>query len=160
MKSTEDPSWKLYTETLLRFRLHESFIVDLRQQVMSRQKVAFVRAGLRASFAILTAYNPRGCLTDDRTNARKTAELEQDLRARAKVVLPADGMSTDGFHAEHGFAVALKLDEAASIARRYEQSAFFWFDGERFWVMPALVQAEPVLLPLPMSGWEENHWRK
>lgn len=160
MKSTEDPSWKLYTETLLRFWLPESFIVDLRQQVINREKAEFVRAGLRASFAILTAYNPRGCSTDDRTNTRKTAELEQDLRARDIVVLAADGMSTDGCHAEPGFAVALKLDEATSIARHYEQSAFFWFDGERFWIMPALVQAEPVLLPLPMSGWEENHWRK
>ncbi len=148
MNSSEDPSWKCYAETRLRLWLPETFIVDLRQQVTTRHKVEFGRAGLTAPFAVLTAYNPRGCLTDDTTNASKTADLERDLRARDMVVFPVDGMSPEGDHAEPGFAAALELDDATSVACRYEQSAFFWFDGERFWIMPALVRTKPVPLPL------------
>jgi hypothetical protein len=101
MNSSEDPSWKCYAETRPRFWLPEPFIVDLRQQATSRHKVEFGRAGLTAPFAVLTAYNPRGCLTDDTTNASKTADLERDLRARDMVVFPVDGMSPEGCSAPH-----------------------------------------------------------
>ena len=147
MNTTEDPSWKFYTETLLEFLLPDSFIVDLRQEVTTQEKAEFVRVGLKHRFAVLTACNPRDCSTDDRRNARRTAKLERDLRVGDVVVLPADGISPEGRHREPGFAVGLAIDRATGIARRYDQSAFFWFDGKRFWIMPVLVQAKPIALP-------------
>jgi len=147
MRIVRDPSWNFYSQTLLEFHLPDILTVDLRRQVSVRTKKAFVGAGLSHPFAVLTACNPRGCSIDASANAGKTADLEQDLRVRGAVALPADGVSPDGKHREPGFAVGMSLDEATRLARRYDQSAFFWFDGERFWIMPALVRTDPIYLP-------------
>jgi hypothetical protein len=84
MNTTEDPSWKRDTETRIRFWLSEPVIVDLRQQVTSRHKVEFSRAGLTVPSVVLTAYNPRGCLTDDPTNASRTADLARIIQCAVK----------------------------------------------------------------------------
>ncbi len=38
-------------------------------------------------------------------------------------------------------------EEAIALARELEQVAIFWFDGERFWIVGALVETDPLMLP-------------
>jgi len=57
------------------------------------------------------------------------------------------GSSPDGAHRERGFAVWLERDDVVAIARRFEQSAIFWFDGGAFWLVGALVDAKARPLP-------------
>ena len=63
-------------------------------------------------------------------------------------VIPADGVSPDGMHREKGWVATIPLTQAKTLAKNYGQAAFFWFDGDQFWIMPALVQAEPIALPV------------
>jgi hypothetical protein len=37
--------------------------------------------------------------------------------------------------------------EALELAREMEQVAIFWFDGKRFWILGAIVEADPLMLP-------------
>jgi hypothetical protein len=38
-------------------------------------------------------------------------------------------------------------EDAIALARELEQVAIFWFDGERFWIVGALVETDPLMLP-------------
>ena len=38
-------------------------------------------------------------------------------------------------------------DNAIALARELEQIAIFWFDGQRFWILGALLEAKPLMLP-------------
>jgi hypothetical protein len=38
-------------------------------------------------------------------------------------------------------------DKAIELARQLEQVAIFWFDGRRFWILGALVESDPLMLP-------------
>jgi hypothetical protein len=37
--------------------------------------------------------------------------------------------------------------EAIELARDLEQVAIFWFDGKQFWILGAIVEADPLMLP-------------
>jgi hypothetical protein len=37
--------------------------------------------------------------------------------------------------------------EALDLARELRQVAIFWFDGKLFWILGALVEADPLMLP-------------
>jgi hypothetical protein len=37
--------------------------------------------------------------------------------------------------------------KAIALARALEQVAIFWFDGKRFWIVGALMEADPLMLP-------------
>ena len=37
--------------------------------------------------------------------------------------------------------------KAIALAREFEQVAIFWFDGKRFWIIGALMEADPLMLP-------------
>lgn len=149
MDNRNDPSWLFYPQTLLELSLPAKFSVDLRKQITSEEKNILTSAGLTRSFAVLTACDPKGYTVSEITNAKRTADLERELRTMQSVIVPANGISPDCRHTESGFAVDLALDQATEIARRYDQSAFFWFDGEQFWIMPALIVQQPI--PLPFS---------
>jgi hypothetical protein len=36
---------------------------------------------------------------------------------------------------------------AIALARELEQIAIFWFDGKSFWIIGALLEADPIMLP-------------
>jgi hypothetical protein len=38
-------------------------------------------------------------------------------------------------------------EKALHLARELEQVAIFWFDGSRFWILEALGETDPVMLP-------------
>jgi hypothetical protein len=37
--------------------------------------------------------------------------------------------------------------EAVILARQLDQVAIFWFDGQRFWIVGAMVETDPIMLP-------------
>ena len=41
----------------------------------------------------------------------------------------------------------MNQQQALALARELEQVAIFWFDGSRFWILGAIVGADPVRLP-------------
>ena len=37
--------------------------------------------------------------------------------------------------------------KALDLARELRQVAIFWFDGKRFWILGALIESDPLMLP-------------
>jgi hypothetical protein len=38
-------------------------------------------------------------------------------------------------------------NRAVDLAKELEQVAIFWFDGQRFWIIGALYETDPLMLP-------------
>jgi hypothetical protein len=38
-------------------------------------------------------------------------------------------------------------EKALDLAREMQQVAIFWFDASRFWILGALVETDPLMLP-------------
>ncbi len=106
------------------------------------------RLGLATTFAVRTACNPRGRVVSASENDRRAAALYEWLNDRRIPFVRAAGLSPDGEHEEPGVAVSLPQGDAVRLAVRYEQSALYRFDGERFWIVGALVETTPIPLPL------------
>jgi hypothetical protein len=62
--------------------------------------------------------------------------------------VPAAGASPDGAHREEGFAIWVSRERTRELAARYEQTAFFWFDGRDFWVVPTAAGVSAIRLPV------------
>jgi hypothetical protein len=60
----------------------------------------------------------------------------------------AKGWSVNGRHIERGYAFTASLEESKAAARKWDQDAVFWFDGTRFWLVPADEQRPPISLPM------------
>lgn len=147
-----DPSWLFYPETILELLHPERPVaVDLRRPLTRAKRQTLRTLGPGPSFAVITAFNPVGVRVSPTENDLRHEQLRADLERSAVPHLRVDGVSPDGCHREEGFAVWLERDASTSLATRFEQSAFFWFDGEAFWVVAALVDAAPLRLP-PADG--------
>jgi hypothetical protein len=148
-----DPSWGAYPETVLEIRDGSRLLrVDLREDLSDD-----LRSDLRClrrlgEFGVVTAANPLGRQLSDSENARRHVELEAELNASGSTFLPADGVSPDGRHREPGFAVWLAQGGARGFAQRFEQTAFFYFDGTVFWLVTTDDSREPIRLPASKGG--------
>ena len=151
MHPSDDPSWLLYPNTILEFQTLAPFTIDLHQFVTPRAREHLCANNLDQSFAVVTACNPRGHPHNNLDNARFATQLDTQLRERGLHVVHVDGVSPDRTHRESSVAVNVSREDATILAKQYHQSAFFWFDGEAFWVVPALVEAAPVRLPTDSS---------
>jgi hypothetical protein len=58
-----------------------------------------------------------------------------------------DCCSPDKSHCECSVAVVIPQEKALDLAREMEQVAIFWFDGQRFWILGALADTDPLMLP-------------
>ena len=58
-----------------------------------------------------------------------------------------DACSPDHAHCECSVAVLMPQEKAIELARELEQVAIFWFDGKLFWILGAIVEADPLMLP-------------
>lgn len=58
-----------------------------------------------------------------------------------------DACSPDRSHCECSVAVVMEQKKALDLARELEQVAIFWFDGKRFWILGAIVESDPLMLP-------------
>jgi hypothetical protein len=142
-----DPDWPRYPETILRFAAEPRVSIDLRRIVAEVEKNALARVGLDGSFAVMTAFDPGGTDLPPEENAERARRLEKRLREMGHGFVLVDACSPDGEHCERSVAVRMAKSDAIALAVEFQQVAIFWFDGERFWIVGAMRQAEVVSLP-------------
>lgn len=151
MRPEDDPGWASYADTILEFHGDEVVTVDLRGE-LSRSTVAKLgEAGLEGEFGLVTPCNPRGRDITDSENEGRLRSFFASLRADGIAHVVVDGWSRDRSRVERGAGIAMPQDELLAIARRWDQSAIYWFDGSRFWVVGALTQVAPWFL-LEVAG--------
>ena len=143
----QDPDWPRYPETILDFATTPAVEIDLRRVPSEAAIVALKAAGLGQPFAIVTAFDPRGENMSPAENEKRTQKLKSRLRSSDCRFVAVDCCSPDRSHCERSFAVVMPQEEALDLAREMEQVAIFWFDGARFWILGALAEADPLMLP-------------
>lgn len=142
-----DPDWPRYPETILNFFTRPPVEIDLRN-IPSPTALAVLKAeGLGEPFAIMTAFDPRGENLSPQANDQRMRNLDERLAASGYTFTRVDCCSPDRSHCERSVAVAMPQVEALNLARELEQVAIFWFDGECFWILGALVETDALMLP-------------
>lgn len=142
-----DPDWPKYPETILTFATEPPIEIDLRSTPSEKALSALAAAGLGKPFAIMTAFDPRGENLSPDDNQRRARSLEDRLRSAGYAFVPVDCCSPDRSHCECSVAVVVPQETAIDIARELEQIAIFWFDGQRFWIVGAALETDPLMLP-------------
>ena len=140
-----DERWSRYPETVLYFT---DVMVDLRIRVEQPVKEGIAALGLDRPFGVLTAYNPRGVDTPQDENERLKKELEAELSSSGDFFIELDACSPDKSHCECSVALVADRSRVIEIARRWQQIAIFWFDGDHFWIYGAISEADPIRLPV------------
>lgn len=143
----QDPDWPHYPETVLEFATNPAVEIDLRGVPSENAIAALKMAGLDQPFAIMTAFDPRGENLSAEENEERRRELEQRLRSGGYRFVEVDACSPDRSHCECSVAVIMTQEEAVNLARELEQVAIFWFDGRHFWILGALAETDPLMLP-------------
>jgi hypothetical protein len=150
MKSTpdqHDPDWPRYPETVLEFATAPRVEVDLRKIPSDAEIAGLQSAGFDQTFAVMTAFDPRGENLAAAENEKRQQDLERRLRSSGYKFAEVDACSPDRSHCECSVAVVMPQEKALDLARELEQVAIFWFDGKRFWILGALVETDPLMLP-------------
>ena len=140
-------AWGAYPDTVVTFA--GGLAIDLRRPLTPALRQRLAGLGLEGSFGIVTACNPLGGQLDEAANQRLTMLLGERLAAGNGRAIPAQGGSPDGTHREPGWAVPAPLDEVRRLAADFFQNAIFWFDGDRFFLVPVHAPGEPLPLPPP-----------
>ena len=149
-----------YADTILELAGVAGGRIDLRRVVAAPEREALAAVGLDRPFAVMTAENAHGRNEEDAptaaeewereaANDRALATLVDALAAEGTPFVRVDGTAPDGTYRERCVAVVLPRHEAVALARRFGQVALFWFDGERFWLLPAEVIERPRPHPPP-----------
>ena len=85
--------------------------------------------GWPQQFAIVTAYNPEGLVTDPADNNRADLELRESLDKMGLTYFRVTGGSRDGKHKEPGWGIVLQTPETSQkLSRQFKQLAFFWVE--------------------------------
>ena len=142
-----DPDWPRYPETVLEFATTPVVKIDLREIPSDDKIAAFHSAGLDQPFAIMTAFDPRGENLSLAENEKRKLDLDRRLRSSGYRFVEVDACSPDRSHCECSVAVIMPQETALDLAREMQQVAIFWFDGKRFWILGALVETDPLMLP-------------
>ena len=154
----EEEKWGSYGDTVLEFGGPPMLAIDLRRSLEARTRDAIRALGLVEPFAVLTAENPNGENPEDapsgraaearaQRNERRMSRLEQELRRGDVAFAAVDGTAPDGSYRERCVAAMMPQAAAVALAKRLDQLALFWYDGETFWLLPADTDAEPERLP-------------
>jgi len=154
-----DEAWAEYPNTILDLRADSTLRVDLRKPVSAAVRKRLVELGLE-TFAVMTAENPdgeeprdapttRGERRREVENEQRLSALERALRAARIFHVPVRTVSSDGAHSEVCFAMQLDERAARRWAQRFAQLAYFYYDGERFWLYPGTLDKTPQALPVP-----------
>ncbi|HET9636397.1 MAG TPA: DUF3293 domain-containing protein, partial [Gemmatimonadaceae bacterium] len=96
---------------------------------------------------VMTAFDPRGRDLAAAENEKRRRDLNDRLTKSGYRFVEVDACSPDRSHCECSVAVVMPQDDAVALAKELEQVAIFWFDGERFWIVGAMVEADPLMLP-------------
>ena len=141
--------WGAYPETVITFP-DTGLVVDLRRPVTAILRQRLGEIGLSGRFGIVTACNPLGAPIDAAANRRLSALLGCRI-AGYEGSRSAIGGSPDSSHQEPGWAIPASLDQVRRLAADFLQNALFWFDGERFSIVPVHAPGETLPLPAPPS---------
>jgi hypothetical protein len=149
LRPDDDSAWSQYAETILEIANGdtEPLCIDLRRPLSDADRRTLATLGPTSHFGVVTAANPAGTSVAQASNQKRHAALKSWLAEHGQEHRAITGSSPDGEHREPGFAIWLERDDVVSIARRFDQSAIFWFDGGAFWLVGALVDAKPRKLP-------------
>jgi hypothetical protein len=142
-----DPDWPRYPETILCFSTTPPIEIDLRETPPATALDALKKQGFGEPFAIMTAFDPRGQNLSAKENERRRRQLDDTLSSRGLRFLSVDCCSPDRSHCECSVAVVMPQQEALDLARDLDQVAIFWFDGDRFWILGAILETDPLMLP-------------
>src|SRR3990170_6808635 len=145
---SRDERWGSYPETVLRFAGDPELIVDLREEVSDATRSELIRMGLGLPFGILTAFNPRGLGLSPAMNAQRMKDLESEIESAGHAFVRVDACSPDLSHCESSVALKAPLQWSLDLAKKWEQLAIFWWDGDRFWLYGAELEIDPLNLPL------------
>ena len=143
-----DADWPRYPETVLEFATSPAVEIDLRETPSDDKIAALQSAGLDQPFAVMTAFDPRGENLSPAENEKRKQELDRRLRSSGYRFAQVDACSPDRSHCECSVAVVMPQEKALDLAREMEQVAIFWFDGKHFWILGALIETDPLMLPL------------
>ena len=138
---------RTYANTVLEFKECADGVVDLRAELGERERALLSGLGLDCPFAVLTAHNPYGSSLQT-GNEERQEDLQSMLRKEAEHSVPVDGCSPDRRHREASIAACILEHRARAIAIRFEQDAYFWFDGDTFYLVGADQPPSRVRLPL------------
>ena len=142
-----DPDWPRYPETVLTFATRPPVEIDLRE-IPSESALSQLRAaGFGKAFAVVTAFDPEGKNLSAAENEQRKRELNRRLFSAGYRFVDVDACSPDRSHCERSVAVTMPQQKALDLARELRQVAIFWFDGKRFWILGALVESDPLMLP-------------
>ena len=150
MRSTpdqHDPDWPRYPETILRFLIEPVVEIDLREIPSDGALAQLAAAGFNRPFAVLTASDPRGRDLSPGENEQRRRDLDRRLTAEGYNFAHVDACSPNRAHCECSVAVAMSKGEAIALARKLEQVAIFLFVGLRFWILGAVLETDPLILP-------------
>ena len=142
-----DPDWPRYPETILDFATTPRLLIDLREIPADDKIEALKAGGLDQPFAVMTAFDPRGENLSAAENQKRKRELDESLLSNGYTFVQVDCCSPDRSHCECSVAVTMPQEKALDLAREMQQVAIFWFDGKRFWILGALVETDPLMLP-------------
>jgi len=142
-----DPDWPRYPETILRFSTQPVVEIDLRELPSADALSMLEAAGFSGPFAVITAFDPHGRDLSRAENEQRKRALNRRLAVEGCCFVEVDACSPDGAHCECSVAAIMNQQQALALARELEQVAIFWFDGSRFWILGAIVDADPVRLP-------------
>jgi hypothetical protein len=142
---SSDPRWDTYPDTILEIHTSPPLLVDLRVPLAPEMAQRLRGLGLGPTWGTVTAHNPGG-LVEPPLNEEREKELTAAVAALGAPFVAADGVSPDGTHPEPGYAIGLDQEGVVALACDFGQSAIFWFDGETFWIVPALVGNAPIRL--------------
>lgn len=142
-----DPDWPKYPETVLTFATEPPIEIDLRAIPPREALSSLAAAGLGKPFAIMTAHDPYGEDLPPQANEQRGETLERRLSRGRLPFVVVDCCSPDRSHCERSVAVVMPQQEAVDLARELQQVAIFWFDGQRFWIIGAMVETDPLMLP-------------
>ena len=137
-----DERWGSYPETVLTFAGDPEVFIDLRIPVPPATRDALGVLGLGEPFGILTAFNPRGVDHSAEENERWMKELEAELTSSGDDFVRVDACSPDKSHCECSVAIKGDPERALDLARRWNQIAIFWWDGNQFWLKGAISPGE------------------
>lgn len=139
----DDPGWSSYAEAILVIHGSSPIEVPLSRPIGAPERTAFAAAGLPGEFGLVTAENPFGRPLSAAENAARREQLAAELAAAGETPVRVDGWSPDRLHREIGVALCWPQMAVVELARRWGQSAIYWFDGHAMWVIGALTVAPP-----------------
>jgi hypothetical protein len=140
----------VFPETLLHFPDH-GLVIDLRKTVDAAARHCFASifasGGPEMSFCVITADNPNGVTQSDLENTAAFGKLRKAVAAMGVTSVPCDGTNAAQTHRERGLAAKVGRDQGIELGRAFEQIAIFHYDGDTFWLVPALAEGPARRLP-------------